>query len=81
MTIQLLLFAAHRELAGRSRLTLEVPWGATPDDVFRMLATETPDLQALRSSTSFAINREMVAASVPLAPGDELAFLQPVSGG
>jgi molybdopterin converting factor small subunit len=79
--IRLLLFAAHREMVGRSQLDLDVARGATPEDVYRLLEAAQPSLAALRPYTSFAVNREMAEASTRLQSGDEVAFLQPVSGG
>lgn len=79
--IRLLLFAAHREAVGESRIELDVPADATPDDVYRLLETRQPALAALRRYTSFAVNREMALPSTRLQSNDEVAFLQPVSGG
>ena len=81
MRVQLRLFAAHRELSGESSLDLEVPDDATPEDVFHILEARNPAVSALRPYTTFAVNREVVEASTPLRHGDEVAFLQPVSGG
>ena len=81
MTIRVLLFASFRELVGESRLDLDVPEGCTADDVFRMLEGRHPGLSALRDFTTFAVNRAVVGAGTTLQAGDELAFLQPVSGG
>lgn len=81
MQIRVLLFAALRELVGQGRLDLDVPAGATVGDVFDLLESNEPRLRDLRASTSFAVNREVVAASTELHGDDEIAFLQPVSGG
>ena len=76
-----MLFAAHREAAGRSRLEVEVPVGATAEDLYELVQQELPALAFLRPYTTFAVNRQVVDPSSPLRPGDEVAFLQPVSGG
>ena len=55
--------------------------GSTPEDVFRELAQREPRLAMFRTYTTFAVNREMVSADTVLGDGDELALLQPVSGG
>ena len=81
MQIRVRLFATHRELTGESLLDLDVPEGSTPEDLFRLLAVRNPAVSALRPYTTFAVNREVVEASTPLRQGDEVAFLQPVSGG
>jgi MoaE-MoaD fusion protein len=79
--VVLLLFAAYREIAGASRLELAVPEGSSPLDVFATLETRHPRLAAMRGSTTFAVNREIVTPTTPLREGDEVAFLQPMSGG
>jgi molybdopterin synthase catalytic subunit len=81
MQIRLRLFASHRELAGEGLLDLDVPEDSTPEDVFHLLEARNPAVSALRPYTTFAVNREVVEASTPLRHGDEVAFLQPVSGG
>jgi sulfur-carrier protein len=79
--VQVLLFAAHREVLGESRVHLSVPAGADLEALFGALVTRVPRMAELRSFTTFAVNREMVDASTVLHDGDEVALLQPVSGG
>ena len=81
MQIRLLLFAAHREAVGTNQLEITVPEGTTAGDLYGEMERREPALQALRRYTSFAVNREVVPAGTRLHPGDEVAFLQPVSGG
>lgn len=81
MQIHVLLFAAFREVLGSKHLDLEVPEGATVDDAFRALEHDENRLSGLRPYTTFAVNRQVVSADHRLESGDEVAFLQPVSGG
>jgi molybdopterin converting factor small subunit len=81
VTADVLLFAAHREVMGERRLQLELPVGATLDDVYGALVRKQPKMAELRRYTSFAVNREMVDAGTAVCNGDEIALLQPVSGG
>ena len=81
MIVKVMIFASHREIMGTGMLELEVPDGATLDDLFDRLVARQPDLFALRRFTSFAVNREIVESSTRLASGDEVALIQPVSGG
>jgi len=76
-----LLFASYRELLGASRLELSMPGGATLQDVYRALEVREPRLAQLRDSTTFALNREVASAGSAVCDGDEIALLQPVSGG
>jgi len=76
-----LLFASYRELLGASRLEITVPWGATLQDVYRVLEVREPRLAQLRGATTFALNREVASSGSMVRDGDEIALLQPVSGG
>lgn len=81
MKINVRLFAAHREAAGRGRVTVEVDDGATAGDVLRILAGKYPALKALADSTVLMVNRRMADAKRVLHGGDEVALFPPVSGG
>jgi molybdopterin converting factor small subunit len=81
MRVQVLLFASHRELAGKNRIDLDLPAGARAGDVYDRLVADCPALDRLRRYTTFAVNREVVTADAELRAGDEIALLQPVSGG
>ena len=79
--VRVLLFAAAREAAGRGRFEVAHRPGLTADAVWSRLAGRHPALTALGPSVSVAVNHRFVPRNTPLAPGDELAFLPPVSGG
>lgn len=81
MNVSILLFAAHREAVGSSREELDIPDGSSVDDLYALLQSRYHPLCELRRFTSFAVNREVVEPSTILREGDEVAFLQPVSGG
>ncbi|HLQ37447.1 MAG TPA: molybdopterin converting factor subunit 1 [Planctomycetota bacterium] len=72
-------FAAVREVLGRELLEAEVPAGTTVDGLRRLLAREHPAL--LRVPVTFAVNRDYARADTLLRPGDEVAFIPPISGG
>jgi molybdopterin converting factor small subunit len=81
MQVRVLLFAAYRELVGQKSLQVDVVPDATVDDVFEAVQRVAPDLARLRPYTSFAVNREIEPAGFRVKDGDEIAFIQPVSGG
>lgn len=74
-------FASLREAAGRSEVDLELPGEATPEQAWQALAAQHPGLAPRRGSLSAAINRRYAPFDAPLADGDELVFVPPVSGG
>ena len=80
-TVTVLLFAAAREAAGRGRLEVPYREGLTAAEVWKNLECASPALAPLAGSVSFAVNHRFVPRDTPLAAGDELAFLPPVSGG
>ena len=74
MRVTVRLFAGLRELAGRSSLELEKV--ATVADVWPQLGLgEEP------AGLLYAVNREYASVDRPLADGDEVALIPPVSGG
>ena len=76
MHVTVRLFAGLRERAGTSSRPLEVGDGAVAGDVWPALGLgdEPPGLL-------LAVNREYAARDLPLADGDEVALIPPVSGG
>ena len=83
MTIRVRLFAAIREALGREGVLLELAAGATPEDVWRELLRldERGVLAARRVNLAAAVNRKYARFDTPLADGDEVVFIPPVSGG
>ena len=81
MNVRVRLFAGHRERAGASQIELTVPDGSDVGTVFQGLVARFPSLSETETFTTFARNRQVVDRSEPVADGDEIALLQPVSGG
>jgi molybdopterin synthase sulfur carrier subunit len=75
------LFARLREIAGTADLRREVPAGATAREAWELLTHEFPGLSGYEASISCAVNEEYARFTTPLADGDRVAFLPPVSGG
>lgn len=80
MRIRVLLFAAYRDLAGASELALELPAGATAEDLVTA-ARRHGDLHRLPTQPVIAINRRYATLDSRLNDGDEVALLPPVAGG
>ncbi|MEZ5287649.1 MAG: MoaD/ThiS family protein [Vicinamibacterales bacterium] len=81
MRVTVRLFARLRDLAGQGELVREVPPASTVAAVWDDLVSEFPAFAAYASSLSCAVNAEYARFPTPLADGDEIAFLPPVSGG
>jgi molybdopterin synthase catalytic subunit/molybdopterin converting factor small subunit len=80
--ISVRLFAILRERAGRGALELDLPEGATVADAIERLREEPGlDEPLERIHVAAAVNREYASPADPLAAGDELALVPPVSGG
>jgi molybdopterin synthase catalytic subunit len=76
MKVAVRLFAALRERAGAREAALELRDGASVDDVWPALG-----LGDEPAGLVYAVNRRYVERGTPLADGDEVALIPPVSGG
>ena len=81
MKVPVSLFARYREAVGRDRIEVEVPEGATVEDVWKAVASAHPMLTRYRPHTLFAIGNEYVKGEHRVQAGEELACFPPVSGG
>jgi molybdopterin synthase catalytic subunit/molybdopterin converting factor small subunit len=79
--ITVLLFGQAREWIGLSTLDLELEAPATVESAFAILKSKHPRLSEMERSLLFAVNEVYATLSRPLADGDQLAVLPPVSGG
>jgi molybdopterin synthase sulfur carrier subunit len=93
--VRVRLFAALREAAGWSERLVALPAGApgpcTPQRLWQQLgltshwphapSSPQPRGGALPAGLRVAINQHFATPDTPLAPGDELAFLPPITGG
>ncbi|MEJ2311288.1 MAG: MoaD/ThiS family protein [Gemmatimonadales bacterium] len=80
MTVTILLFANHRELASTGSLDLELPADATVREAVRRLRS-LPGLASLPAEPTVAVNREYASLDRDLKPGDEVALIPAVAGG
>lgn len=90
VSVRVLFFARARELAGVSSATVEVPTGTLPAAAFSdVVIPRYPGLGPLAAYCALAVNLEYVSGGpadsdlqcAPLADGDELAVIPPISGG
>ena len=81
MQVRVLFFGRLKEIVGRAEETAELSVGARVEDLFARYGKLFPELAAFRSSVVASVNQEFAEWRAPLAAGDEVAFLPPVSGG
>jgi molybdopterin converting factor subunit 1 len=79
--IRVLFFGVLRDVVGLREDVLDVPGGSRLGLVFELYAGRFPRLRAMAASVVLALNQEFSTVEAPLAEGDEVAFLPPVSGG
>jgi MoaE-MoaD fusion protein len=81
MQIHVLFFGVLKDLAARSADTLVLPEGATAGDVVNHYERLISSARGMFSSIAISVNQEYSTPETKLNPGDEVAFLPPVSGG
>ena len=81
MKVQVRLFAAAKQAAGRDRLGVELPEAATIGQLRSQLAAEFPRLRGLLPRVTFAIDAEYAGDATEIPPNADVACIPPVSGG
>ena len=81
MIVRIRLGSSLARLAPSPLVSLELPDGATVDDLYDRLATQTPELTAALAAALPLLNGEHVERGRSLANGQEVALLTPVAGG
>lgn len=79
--MQVLLFGSEAAAAGRDRVEVEAPDGATCHEVKERLGSVCPALRLLLPAGRLAVNAEFAGAETVVRPGDEVALIGLVSGG
>jgi MoaE-MoaD fusion protein len=81
MRVRVLFFGQLKEIVGLAQEDAELSEGARVEDLFERYGRRFPRLAEFRSSVAASLNQEYAEWRAPLAAGDEVAFLPPVSGG
>src|SRR5260370_28034719 len=81
MRVRVLFFGQLKEIVGRGEDYAELVDGARLEDLFASYGQRYPKLAGFRHSLVASVNQSLVDWASPLAMGDEVAFLPPVSGG
>lgn len=81
ISIRVRLFAAHRDIVGRSELALQEEEGVTVGMVWERLTASYPALSRYTGCLLYAVNQQFAEPADVLRDGDEVAIIPPVSGG
>lgn len=81
MDVTVRFFAGHRDIVGASERRVALAPGATVGSLWDQLVAEHPRLAGFRGRLLFAVNQAFATPDTVLQPGDEVAFIPPVSGG
>jgi MoaE-MoaD fusion protein len=81
MQVRVLFFGQLKDITGFDHEDAELSDGARVEDLFERYGRRFPRLAAFRASIAASVNQEYAGWRAPLATGDEVAFLPPVSGG
>jgi MoaE-MoaD fusion protein len=81
MQVRVLFFGRLKDIVGKSEEDAELSDGARVEDLFARYGRSFPELAQFRPSVVASVNQEFAEWRAPLAAGDEVAFLPPVSGG
>jgi sulfur-carrier protein len=81
MRVKVLFFGQLREIVGRPEDDVEIGEDEHLGALFARYGAKHPEALRLRGSLVAAINQEFAPWEARLRPGDEVAFLPPVSGG
>ena len=81
MTVRIKLFGWLRDAAGVEECRVELCPGASGLDAKAALTDRHARLRGLVDHVRLAVNREYQSWESPLADGDELSLIPPVSGG
>jgi molybdopterin converting factor small subunit len=79
--VRIRLGSGIARLAPSPLLTLELPEGATIDELYGSLGASHPELAPALRSALAVVGGSQVERRRPLRHGDEVALLLPVSGG
>jgi len=81
MIVRVKLFAAARALAGASEVILDMPNGASLQDVEREMLKKVPALERVVSHARWAVDAEFALPESLVTENSEIALIPPVSGG
>jgi molybdopterin converting factor subunit 1 len=79
--LNVLFFGRLKDTIGHGQESIEIAPDSRIEDLFARFVARYPGLAEHRRAIAVSRNQEFAAWTTPLQPGDEVAFLPPVSGG
>lgn len=81
MKVSVGLFAIMREILKKDKIVIDLPEGATVEDLFRKVSDIDERIPPLGERIRFALNGSFCRPESRLKEGDEVVLIPPVSGG
>lgn len=81
MIVNLLLFAAAKEIAGTQQLEVSLEEPCTVARLKLALVAECPELAPLAARSAFSVDHAYATDETVIGSGAEVAMIPPVSGG
>lgn len=81
MKVRVIYFGMLKDAVGRQNEEVELPEGATLQQLVRTCIQQNDVIANFESVLAFSVNQEYATLGMTLHEGDEIAMLPPVSGG
>lgn len=81
MEIRVQFFAQLRDATGTSDLTLDLPVGASVDDLLAAIYERTPAFRSWDKNILIGAGVEFIRRDHVLQPNEQIAIMPPVQGG
>ena len=81
MQLRVQFFSQLREIVGAGEVDLDLPTGATVDDLLAQLFQAYPALREWERNLLVGAGVEFVGRDYVIQPNDEIAIMPPVQGG
>ncbi len=81
MKVQVQFFSRLKDIGGTSELEVEMPVGATVEDLLGVLYAGVPSLRGWDNNILIGIGLEFVRRDHILQPNEQIAIMPPVQGG
>lgn len=81
MKVTIKYFAICYDMFGKREETMDLPEGASVQDILDRLEARKPEVADLYHTMRLSVNWEYASTDTPLDDGDEVALIPPVAGG